>query len=122
MSNTPQSVKKSPPRVSRFSKLQFEPRFEYGHMAESVEICGAGDGSELAAGFVRLKQARIPWTIQYDEILIVIEGKLRVHTNTEIHNLSPQDSLWLPAGTELCYESDYALVAYAIHPANWHET
>jgi ethanolamine utilization protein EutQ len=86
-------------------------------MAEMAETCGTKDGSELGTGFVRMHNARIPWTIHYDEILIVIEGKLRVHANGEIHELHPQDSLWLPAGTEVEYEAKEALIVYAIHPA-----
>jgi ethanolamine utilization protein EutQ len=66
------SLKKLSVRLKCFDQLKFVPRFEYGHMAESSEICGLKDGSELAAGFVRMHGARmhgarIPWTIQYDE-------------------------------------------------------
>ena len=112
---------KSPVRKQCFLDIKFKPRFEYGHMAEAAEICGAEDGSRLGAGFARLKDAYIPWTIQYDEVLIVIEGKLRVHTDGEIHELNACDSLWLPTGTELVYEAQQALVAYAIHPSDWNQ-
>ena len=70
------SSKKSPVRLQRFDNLKFEPRFEYGHMAESSEICGLKVGSELGAGFVLIHNAHIPWAIQYDETLIVHEGSL----------------------------------------------
>ena len=112
-------VAKSPVRVERFDCLKFEPRFEYGHMAEVSVTAGEQDGAELGTGFARFSHARIPWTIQYDEVLIVFEGTLRVHCGGDIHELGPRDSLWLPAGTELIYESESALVAYAIHPSNW---
>jgi len=113
---------KSPLRLQRYAELEYVPRFEYGDMAESAEICGLTDGTRLGTGFARMKNAFIPWTIQYDEVLILLEGELRVHTNTEVHKLSVHDSLWLPAGTELVYEADSALVAYAIYPSNWHES
>jgi ethanolamine utilization protein EutQ len=122
MPSAPVTTEKSPLRLYQFSGLRFEPRFEYGHMAESAEICGLKDGTSLGTGFARMKNARIPWTIQYDEVLIVFEGELRVHADGEIHALSARDSIWLPAGTELIYEADNALAAYAIHPSNWHET
>jgi hypothetical protein len=32
---------------------------------------------------------------------------------------SARDSLWIPEGTALVYESADALVYYAIHPVNW---
>jgi ethanolamine utilization protein EutQ len=125
------SLKKSPVRLQRFDQLNFVPRFEYGHMAESSEICGLKDGSELAAGFVRMRGARmhgarmhgarIPRTIQYDETLIVLEGSLRIHIDDEVFEMFERDSIWLPAGTKLIYEAESALIAYAIHPSNWHE-
>jgi hypothetical protein len=37
---------KSAVRVERFSNLEFQPRFEYGHTAELVEISGMKDGPE----------------------------------------------------------------------------
>ena len=113
---------KSELRVERFHKLEFVPRFEYGDMAQVVEICGSRDGSELGVGFGKLSNANIPWTIKYDEVLTVIEGRLRLHANDEVHELQAKDSIWLPMGTELIYEAESALIHFAIHPSNWHET
>ncbi|MBT6403239.1 MAG: hypothetical protein HOK11_02330 [Rhodospirillaceae bacterium] len=64
----------------------------------------------------------MPRTIKYDEVLTVFEGRLRLHANGEVHELGPRDSIWLPNGTELVYEADDALIHFAIHPSNWHET
>ena len=111
-----QSSAKTAIRVERFNHLKFVPRFEYGHMAELAETCGAKDGTVLGTGFVRLKKAKIPWTINYDEVLTVIEGSLKIHANGVIHELGPRDSIWLPSGSELVYETEEALITYAIHP------
>jgi ethanolamine utilization protein EutQ len=111
-----QSKVKSAIRVERFSDLKFVPRFEYGHMAELAGTCGEADGTVLGTGFVRLKKAKIPWTISYDEVLTVIEGSLKIHANGVVHELGPRDSIWLPDGSELVYETEEALITYAIHP------
>lgn len=110
---------KSPPRVNRFQELTFSERFEYGDQASAVQICGPDDMSELGAGFGRLKNARFPWTIKYDEIIIVLDGELTIHTGGKELVARKHDSIWLPAGTELEYAAKDALIAYAIHPANW---
>ena len=115
------STEKSPVRNVRFDDLEFTPRFEYGEMAEVAGVCGDADGSELGVGWGRLRNARIPWTIRYDEVLTVVEGELRLHTGGEVHELQPRDCIWLPAGTELVYEANSALIHFAIHPSNWHE-
>ena len=112
---------KAPLRVMRFADLDFSPRFEYGDMAEVAGICGADDGSQLGVGWGRLHNARIPWTIRYDEVLTVFDGELRLHSGGEVHVLRPPDSIWLPAGTELVYEAEAALVHFAIHPSDWQE-
>ena len=85
-------------------------------MAELAETCGESDGTLLGTGFVRLKKAKIPWTIHYDEVLTVIEGTLKIHANGTVHELVPLDSIWLPNGSELIYEADEALITYAILP------
>lgn len=112
-------MSKSPLRVERFSNLKFRPRFEYGHMAEVANICSSEDGTVLGSGFVRFKNARIPWTIRYDEVVTVIEGEMTIKTGGESYHLKPLDSIWLPDGTELIYEAEQALVSYAIHPNSW---
>lgn len=113
------TIAKAPVRMTRFEDLEFSPRFEYGDMAEVAGICGAEDGSELGVGWGRMRNARIPWTIRYDEVLTVFEGELHLHTGGEVHVLRRADSIWLPAGTELTYEAEMALVHFAIHPSNW---
>jgi len=115
------TAKAAPHRV-RFADLEFAPRFEYGEMAEIAGVSGSEDGSEFCIGWGRLRNARIPWTIRYDEVLTVFAGVLRVHANGETHELHPRDSLWLPQGTELVYEAESALVHFAIHPADWQQS
>ena len=112
---------RSQPRVHRFANLKFQPRFEYSDQAAAAQVCGAEDMSELASGYGRLTNARFPWTIKYDEILIVLEGELTVHANCTSLTAGQFDSIWLPKGTSLEYKAENALIAYAIHPANWAE-
>ncbi len=113
------SEPKPPPRVRRFSDLAFVPRAHNGDMAQLAEVSGPNDGTELGTGYVRLSNACIDWTVRYDEVLLVLEGSLRVRTQHGVLEAGPRDSVWLPEGAALTYEAENALVAYAIHPANW---
>lgn len=110
---------KSPVRMMRFADLDFAPRFEHGDETQIAELCGTGDASQLGVGWAKLSKARIPWTTRYDEMVTVYQGKLLLHTDEKTHHLGELDSIWMPAGTELVYEAEYALIQYAIHPANW---
>lgn len=107
------------PKAVRFADLAFEPRFEHGEMAQLAAVCGPEQKTELGVGFARMTNAKIDWTIRYDEVLIVLSGELKVHTKSGTLTAGPRDSIWLPRGTELTYEAEDALVAYAIHPADW---
>ena len=67
----------SPARVVPFDQLEFRPRFEYGQMAKVAEVVGAGDGSRLGTGFARFIDAEIPWTVKYEEVILVLDGEGR---------------------------------------------
>ena len=108
-------------RQIAFSELPFQPRFSHGEQAEVAVVTGSEDGTPLGSGFARFHMAEIPWTVQYDEVLLVLEGEMTVETAMGAFALGPQDCAWLPKGTELVYRSESALVFYAIHPSDWAE-
>ncbi len=112
---------KTPAKVTRFADLSFTPRFEYGEMAQVTEVTSHTIGTRLGSGFGRFSNAEIPWTVQYDEVLLVLEGSLTVRTNEGDLTAGPKDTIWLPTGTELTYAAESALVFYAIEPSNWAE-
>lgn len=110
------AVKKARAKVIRFEDVAFKPRFAYGDQAQIGNVTGAAQGAEFGYGFARMTNAKIPWTITYDEILLIVSGVLRVHIAGKVLEAGPGDSIWLPAGTDLVYECESCLMAYAIHP------
>jgi len=64
-------------------------------------------------------QCSIPWTIHYDEFLVVIDGHYRMPVGDKVYEATPGDVLWLPNGTALCYEGDKALIFTSVYPVNW---
>lgn len=110
---------KSPARVARFEALEFQPRFAFPEMAEVVEVAGLADRSELAGGFARFSDARIPWQVKYDELILVLSGEMAVETPQGRLEAAAMDTIWLPAGTEVTYISKDALVFYSLQPASW---
>lgn len=112
-------ARKPPARVISPETAAFVPRFEYGHMAGIAVVTGAGQGTRLGSGFVRFDRARIPWTVRYDEVIVVLEGELTVRTQHGDLTAGPRECIWLPNGTVLTYLSENALVFFAIEPADW---
>lgn len=112
-------MEKTPPKRVSFDELNFVPRFEYGDQAQSAKISSSDDGTLLGTGFVRMRNASIPWTVGYDEVIFVVEGELTVKTPAGDLTAGPKETIWLPAGTELVYEAEEVLVFYAMQPTNW---
>ncbi len=110
---------RSEARCVKFGDLDYMPRFAYGDQAEIAEVSGTAENTPLGTGFVRMKNASIPWAIQYDEVLLVLEGNVTIVIGENIIEAGPMDSIWLPKGTELIYQATDALVFYAVHPVNW---
>ena len=108
----------SEPKLIPFDDVPFRPRGEGGDVAMMSVITGAEQGTELGTGFGRLKGAKLDWTVQYDEVILVLEGHLTVRTDAGVFELGPKDSVWLPNGTALTYEADEALIFFAVHPAS----
>ena len=57
--------------------------------------------------------------MQYDEIILVLEGEVTAITQAETLKAGPKDTIWLPAGTRVTYQAENALIFYAIQPADW---
>lgn len=112
-------MEKAEPQLLRRDKRSFSPRFSYGEMAEVSEVTGSGHGTKLGTGFARFFKAEIPWTVQYDEVVLVLDGHVTVRTSDREFEAGPRDCIWLPAGTALTYVAEEALVFYAIEPADW---
>lgn len=104
-----------------FDQLKFMPRFAYGEQAGVVEVTGTGQGTKLGTGFARFTNAEIPWTVKYDEVILVIDGSLIVRGPDGDLVAGPLDCIWLPKDTALTYCAESALVFYAIYPADWLE-
>ncbi|MGB0506955.1 MAG: ethanolamine utilization protein EutQ [Pikeienuella sp.] len=103
----------------KHSDAEFQPRFAYGDQAQAAMLCGTDDGSKLGAGLVRMENACIPWQVKYDEIILVLEGTFSVRIGDDLLTAHALDTMWLPAGTDLIYEAEKALLFFAIHPADW---
>ena len=112
---------RAPARLVRYKDLDFVPRFEHGDVAQLAEIVGPKDGTSLGVGLARISGGSFEWTVQYDEVLIVLLGDLKVHLADRTLAAGPHEAIWLPKGTTLRYEAEEALIAYAIHPADWAE-
>jgi ethanolamine utilization protein EutQ len=78
----------------------------------------------MGAGIATFDGCSIEWTVLYDEVIVVLEGKFRLRLgkdHAQVIEAAPGDVIWLPENTPLKYEGDRAVVFYALHPADWRQ-
>jgi ethanolamine utilization protein EutQ len=76
----------------------------------------------MGGGVARFDGCSIEWTVLYDEIIVVLEGRFRLRLGQGYKQkieAKPGDVVWLPEGTPLKHEGDKAVVFYALDPVDW---
>ena len=82
-----------------------------------ARLVGTKLSKTIGAGILEIEKNTIPSTIDYDEIIVVLEGQFRSTLKGEVFNCSPGDVLWIPANTSFTLETDSkARIFYVRYP------
>jgi ethanolamine utilization protein EutQ len=86
-----------------------------------ARVVNASNSKELGAGIEVLENVSITWTVTYDEVLFIHEGRLSIRSGGRTLDCKPGDIVFLPSGTELEYDALNGRCAYfyALHPVDW---
>ncbi len=87
--------------------------------ATIARLVGPEASRTMAAGIATFDGCSIEWTVLYDELIVVLEGRFRVKVGRSTIAAGPGDVIWLPEGTALEYGGDKAVVAYVLYPVDW---
>lgn len=76
------------------------------------------DGTAMTVGFARYAAGEInPWTVTYDEALVVTRGRFTVESEAGSTTAGPGEVIYLRTGTELVYRADEETeLVYVTHP------
>lgn len=78
------------------------------------------DGSSMAAGFMQWENAFFPWTLNYDEVDMVLEGELHVRHEGETMIAKAGDVMFIPKGSSIEFGTPLTVrFLYVAWPANW---
>lgn len=92
------------------------------HQVGLSDLITAGDGSSMAAGFMRWEKGFFPWTLNYDEIDMVLEGELHIRHQGETLIGKAGDVVFIPKGASIEFGTpDHVRFLYVAWPANWQE-
>lgn len=61
-----------------------------------TDLVTGDDGSSMAAGFMQWENAFFPWTLNYDEIDMVLEGELHVRHEGQTMIAKAGDVMFIP--------------------------
>lgn len=74
----------------------------------------------LGAGLMEMEDTTFPWTLNYDEMDYVIEGKLSILVGGEKVTAGPGEVIYIPKGTSIQFSvQGRARFLYFVYPADW---
>lgn len=90
------------------------------HCIGLTDLVTEKDGSSMAAGFMQWENAFFPWTLNYDEIDMVLEGELHVRHQGETMVAKAGDVMFIPKGASIEFGTPSSVrFLYVAWPANW---
>ena len=89
------------------------------HCVGLTDLVTGDDGSSMAAGFMQWDNAFFPWTLNYDEIDMVLEGELHVRHAGETMIAKAGDVMFIPKGSSIEFGTTSSVkFLYVAWPAN----
>jgi len=80
------------------------------------------DRSPMGAGYMSLDKGEMKWTLNYDEVDIVLEGELVITRGSEQVRGKPGDTIYVPKGSSITFGTpSFTRFVYVVFPVNWNE-
>jgi len=115
-----------PLKVVRLANVQVE-QFREGKTTPGThvwlkDVILTQDRSPMGAGYMSLDKGEMQWTLNYDEIDIVLEGELVITRGSEQVRGRTGDVIYIPKGSSITFGTpNWARFVYVVFPVNWNE-
>ena len=100
-----------------------EHRMDTGNPADRVwtrDLFTLEEAPRLGCGLMVMERTTFPWTLTYDEMDYVIEGRLDILVDGQTVSAGPGEVLYIPKDTSIQFSvRDKARFLYFVYPANW---
>ena len=115
-----------PLKVVRMSNVQIQPFLEGkttpGTHVWLKDVVTTPDRSPMGAGYMSLDKGEMAWTLNYDEIDIVLEGELVITRGNEQVRGKTGDVIYIPKGSSITFGTpNWTRFVYVVFPVNWNE-
>lgn len=86
-----------------------------------TDLVTGGDGSPMTAGIMSWRREdSFPWTLDYDEIDLVLEGVLQIGIDGRVLEGRTGDVFYIPKGSRIVFGTpNRTRVFYVTYPADW---
>ena len=86
-----------------------------------TDLITGRDGAPMTAGIMAWRdEDSFPWTLDYDEVDLVLEGALEIRVDSRVIRGGPGDVLYIPKGSEIVFATPTRVrVFYVTYPADW---
>jgi len=86
-----------------------------------TDLIQSGDGSPMAAGIMSWKREdSFPWSLDYDEVDLVLEGVLHIGIDGRTLEGRAGDVIYIPKGSRIVFGTPgHVRVFYVTYPADW---
>lgn len=92
-----------------------------GKQVRLADVITSSDNSPMCAGFMTWrKQDSFAWTLDYDEIDLVLQGTLAITINGKTYEGKVGDLFYIPKGSQIIFGTpNYTKIMYVTYPADW---
>ena len=74
----------------------------------------------LGAGVMEMTDTTFSWTLNYDEMDYVVEGRLDILCGGQTVSAGPGELIYIPRGSEIRFSvTGHARFLYFVYPADW---
>ena len=91
-----------------------------GDFVYTKDLFTLEEAPRLGCGLMVMERTTFPWTLTYDEMDYVIEGRLDILVDGQTVSAGPGEVLYIPKDTSIQFSvRDKARFLYFVYPANW---
>lgn len=85
-----------------------------------TDVIGPEQNSTLGVGYMGWEKAFFPWTLNYDEVDVILEGELHIKTASGTTIGKPGDVIFIPKGSSIEFGTPtHVRFVYVAYPADW---
>lgn len=91
-----------------------------GDIVYTHDLFSLAESPRLGVGLMIMDRTTFPWTLNYDEVDYVIEGRLEVLIGGDKVCAGPGELIFIPKGSSIQFSvPDRARFLYVTYPADW---